>query len=160
VLQAMYVSGIITPDSRALSFGRGREPLPSLLASRGMTVLATDASIELDKMQGWTTAGQHSQAILDLYVEGLVTRDVFLDRVSFRPVDMTAIPPDLIDFDVCWSSCCLEHLGSIAAGLRSSKKACDVSAPAAWRLIPPNSTLTQMRPHLKLKVSNLSQAGH
>ena len=118
VLQSMYVSGIIAPGNRALGFGTGREPLPSLLASRGMTVLATDAPIELDEMQGWTTTGQHSQATLDLYVEGLVARDVFLDRVSFRPVDMTAIPPDLVDFDVCWSSCCFEHLGSIEAGLQ------------------------------------------
>lgn len=30
---------------------------------------------------------------------------------------MNAIPADLRGFDLCWSACALEHLGSIAAGL-------------------------------------------
>lgn len=29
---------------------------------------------------------------------------------------MNAIPPDLQNFDFCWSSCALEHLGSTEAG--------------------------------------------
>ena len=40
----------------------------------------------------------------------------FDQLVTFRPVDMTAIPDDLAGFDFCWSSCALEHLGSLAAG--------------------------------------------
>ena len=31
--------------------------------------------------------------------------------MSFRPVDMTRLPADLVDFDLLWSSCALEHLG-------------------------------------------------
>jgi hypothetical protein len=118
VLQVMHVAGVIAPGKRALGFGTGREPLPSLLASRGMTVVASDAPIDLDDMQGWKTTGQHSQSALDLHLPDLISQSDFLQRVSFRPVDMSAIPPDLIDFDVCWSSCSFEHLGSIKQGLR------------------------------------------
>jgi hypothetical protein len=41
----------------------------------------------------------------------------FCERVSFDVVEM--IPAHLHDrFDFCWSACCLEHLGSLAQGLR------------------------------------------
>jgi SAM-dependent methyltransferase len=118
ILQAMYVSGVIAPGKRALAFGAGQEPLPSLLASRGVTVVATDAPTELDGLQGWQTTGQHSKNALDLHVGGIVPEKTFLDHVSFRPVDMNDIPHDLVDFDVCWSSCSFEHLGSIDHGLQ------------------------------------------
>ena len=38
--------------------------------------------------------------------------------VRFAPVDMNAIPAGLEGFDLCWSSCAFEHLGSIEHGLR------------------------------------------
>jgi hypothetical protein len=34
----------------------------------------------------------------------------------FRVVDMNAIPDDLTDFDFCWSSGALQHLGSLRRG--------------------------------------------
>ena len=37
-------------------------------------------------------------------------------HVRYRAVDMNAIPDDLRDFDFTWSSCALEHLGSLDAG--------------------------------------------
>ena len=43
---------------------------------------------------------------------------MFRDLVSFRPVDMNAIPEALNgQFDFCWSACALEHLGSLEHGL-------------------------------------------
>lgn len=118
VLQVMHVAGVVAKGGRAVGFGTGREPLPSLLASYGMTVVATDAPVESDGMQGWTTTGQHSQNVLDLHRADIIAEADFLERVSFRPVDMNGIPPDLTGFDVCWSSCSFEHLGSIEHGLR------------------------------------------
>ena len=39
--------------------------------------------------------------------------------VSLRHVDMNHVPADLAGrFDIVWSACALEHLGSIANGLR------------------------------------------
>ena len=37
--------------------------------------------------------------------------------MRYRDVDMNAIPRDLRDFDFTWSSCALEHLGTLAAGM-------------------------------------------
>ena len=36
---------------------------------------------------------------------------------AYREVDMRAIPTDLRGFDFAWSSCALEHLGSLGAGM-------------------------------------------
>ena len=43
-------------------------------------------------------------------------RTTFAARVRFRPVDMNAIPADLRGFDFTWSSCALEHLGTLRRG--------------------------------------------
>jgi hypothetical protein len=59
---------------------------------------------------------QHCQNLAELNRDGLCPEDAFLERVSFRPVDMNAIPDDLCGFDFVWSSCSLEHLGSLAHG--------------------------------------------
>ncbi len=42
---------------------------------------------------------------------------------------MNAIPADLVGFDFLWSSCALEHLGSIEAGARFVERAMDCLAP-------------------------------
>jgi SAM-dependent methyltransferase len=117
ILQVMHVSDTVHAGTRAIGFGIGRESLPSYLASQGVTVLATDAPTDLDQNQAWSESGQHSQAVLDLHNADLVSKDQFLKFVSFRAVDMNTLPEDLADFDVCWSSCCFEHLGSLDAGL-------------------------------------------
>ena len=41
----------------------------------------------------------------------------FKRRTTFRAADMNDIPSDLKEFDFLWSSCALEHLGSIEHGL-------------------------------------------
>jgi len=48
---------------------------------------------------------------------GLCADDAFAQRVTFRPVDMNALPADLTGFDFAWSSCALEHLGTLQAGM-------------------------------------------
>ncbi|HEV2545523.1 MAG TPA: hypothetical protein VGU70_22495, partial [Methylobacterium sp.] len=47
----------------------------------------------------------------------LVDRATFDQRVKLRYVDMNHIPGDLVDYDLCWSICALEHIGSIEKGL-------------------------------------------
>ena len=44
-------------------------------------------------------------------------RTEFAQRVTFRPVDMNALPADLTGFDFAWSSCALERLGTLEAGM-------------------------------------------
>ena len=109
-------SGSIFNGARGLGFGCGKEPLPSLFASRGCSILATDAPSGLNNMD-WSVGDQFATKVDDLYRAKLIRKDDFYKKVSFEPCDMNNIPPRLNDFDFCWSACCLEHLGSIRHGL-------------------------------------------
>ncbi len=98
---------------RVLGFGVGREPLPAWFASREAEVIATDKP-DAD----YWLPDQHAKSLSELPYEGICSEKEFRSRVSFRPVDMLAIPEDLHgEFDFTWSASCFEHLGSIAAGL-------------------------------------------
>jgi hypothetical protein len=110
--------GMLAPGRRLLGFGTGTEPLPSIFASFGADVLATDAPMGTDEAQGWSTTAQHSSNVEDLFKPHLVSREAFDAHVSFAAADMNDIPDSLQGFDACWSACAFEHLGSIEHGLR------------------------------------------
>jgi hypothetical protein len=94
----------------------GREPLPSLFASLGVQIVASDQSIEAAERAGWAKSNQHSHDISALNDAG-ITDHMFSRLVSFMEVDMSDIPSSLDgEFDFCWSSCSLEHLGSLRHG--------------------------------------------
>jgi SAM-dependent methyltransferase len=110
-------TGAVAPGKRALGFAVGSEPLPSAFAQIGADVTATDAPEEIAVGTGWQKTGEHAGRLNDLYHPGVVDRERFEQRVSFKVCDMTNIPSDLNGFDFCWSSCSFEHLGTIEAGL-------------------------------------------
>ncbi len=116
VLQALHSHDMIRQDRRGIGFGCGADPIASYLAARGTSLLATDITPEDRAAQGWVKSGQHASTLDTMFHAHLVARSVFEERVNLRFVDMNAIPPDLKDFDFCWSICALEHLGSIAKG--------------------------------------------
>lgn len=118
ITAVLDAAGLLQPGARALGFGVGTEPLPSLFARRGVEVMATDAPAELIHGQGWDSTNQHASEIGNLHWPALLPAEIFHEQVDFRAVDMNAIPEDLTGFDACWSSCALEHLGSLEHGLR------------------------------------------
>lgn len=109
--------GVLREGARVLGFGVGRESLASAFAAHGMDVTATDAPSEIGESFGWSSTGQHVVDVQALHWPALVSAEDFARRVQFRAVDMNAIPSDLVNYDGCWSSCALEHLGSIDLGL-------------------------------------------
>jgi hypothetical protein len=118
VLQAIWESGLASPGRSALGFAVGQEPIPAVLAALGMDVLATDLASHDPRAQVWRETSQNAEELRALARPAILPDAAFQARCSFRHVDMTAIPHDLLGgFDVVWSSCSLEHLGSIAAGL-------------------------------------------
>ena len=129
ILAAMRAADVIRPGARALGFGVGTEPLPSMLAANGVEVLATDAPAELMQVQGWQSTNQHAADLMQLHRPELVDLGTFRSRVAFRPVDMNAIPGDLRGYDACWSSCCFEHLGSIEHGLHFFENSLETLRP-------------------------------
>lgn len=132
ILAALLKCDLIRRGNRGLGFGTGKEPLPSLLASYGLSIIATDAPTSIDLFQGWSSTNQHSSSLNDLYIESIVDRDIFLSNVSFQEVDMNNIPSNLNDFDFCWSACALEHLGSIKHGLDFIKNSLSTLRPGGF----------------------------
>jgi hypothetical protein len=111
--QALEERGFLKPGNCGLSFASGREWLPSMFAACGCNILATDLADE-GKWQG-----QHASSLDDLFYEWIVDRDTFDRHVKFQPTDMTNIRGiDREKFDFLWSTCSLEHLGSIDAGIQ------------------------------------------
>ncbi len=116
VLRAAEQHGLLEPGRRALGFGVGTEPLPAALAKYGIAVVATDQE-DTGDADGWTGSGQHMSGVRALSKPEIVSDDVLRELVELRYVDMTAIPHDLGTFDLIWSCCAFEHLGSPEAGL-------------------------------------------
>ena len=103
---------------RALGFGVGQEPLVALFAAQGCELVASDQPHDMAVSTGWTdSAVEWAGGLPNLNTFGLCPEDEFVRRVRYRDVDMNAIPRDLRDFDFTWSSCALEHLGTLAAGM-------------------------------------------
>lgn len=96
----------------------GREGLAALFASRGCTIVATDQSAGDAERTGWAEIEQFAGELQALNSHGICDPATFAANVSYRTVDMRAIPRDLTHFHFTWSSCAFEHLGSIAAGVR------------------------------------------
>jgi len=103
---------------RALGFGVGKEPLSSAFAKLGATVVATDAPSEVSLRRGWTNVtATPADATKRLFKPAIVGQEQFERSVRFEECDMNAIGPHLRGFDFCWSSCSLEHLGSLQHGI-------------------------------------------
>jgi len=99
---------------KGLGFAVGTEPLSSIFARYGVDVLASD----LADGNMWAETAQHAASRDALFVPRLIGRSEFEARVSFQPVDMadlSGLPSDTYDF--LWSSCSLEHVGSMSDGL-------------------------------------------
>ena len=116
ILQALEAAGMIEPGRRGLGFGVGTEPLVPYLAAAGCEIVATDLRGDAAEAQRWVESGQHASAVATLNRDGLCPDETFARNVTFRPVDMNAVPADLEGFDFSWSSCALEHLGDLEAG--------------------------------------------
>jgi 2-polyprenyl-3-methyl-5-hydroxy-6-metoxy-1,4-benzoquinol methylase len=129
VLQTLHDANLLVPGKRGLGFACGEEPIPSFLASRGLSITATDLAPEKVVGKGWIETGQHASSLDKLWHSHIVTREAFDRMVSLQFVDMNAIPPSLGGYDFCWSICSLEHLGSIAKGLDFIENSLSVLRP-------------------------------
>jgi hypothetical protein len=118
VAEALRERSMLVPGRRGLGFGVGQEPLVALFAAEGCAVVATDQPRERAVATGWTASeSEWSGGLEHLNAHGLCPPEEFARHVRFRAVDMTDLPPDLRGFDFTWSSCALEHLGSLTAGM-------------------------------------------
>ena len=118
IAHVLDVLGQLRPGRRGLGFGVGREPLVALFAGRGCELEATDLSPMATEARAWQNTGQYTESLDGLIRPELCDPERFRELVTWRAVDMRAVDPGLRGFDFCWSSCSLEHLGSLEAGVR------------------------------------------
>jgi hypothetical protein len=117
IAEALRERGVLAPGRRGLGFGVGHEPLAALFAADGCDIVATDQPAAAARASGWSDSDTEWAAGAEqLNRDGLCDDQAFRDRVQFRAVDMLDIPRDLRGFDFTWSSCALEHLGTLSAG--------------------------------------------
>lgn len=119
ITQALVERGALREGARGVGFAVGTEPVVSLFASLGAHVIATDLPPQNRASQIWRRAAQHGDSKEDLFVERLVDRERFGSHVEFAFADMNKawdLPEH--SFDFVWSSCALEHLGGLEAGMR------------------------------------------
>jgi len=118
VPQAIWEAGLLKPGARALGFAVGTEVMPSFLAASGVEVLATDLVSDDSRALGWQSTNQHAGSLRDIFKPDLISEADFQRLVNFRPLNMNEVPTELYgQFDICWSICSFEHLGSIKKGL-------------------------------------------
>lgn len=118
MLQALWERGKLVPGASGLGFAVGDEPLASIFAHLGVRVLATDLNPRSARARRWVKAEQNASVRDALYYPQIVNREAFDELVSFRHLDMRDqwdLAPG--SFDFVWSSCALEHLGGLDAGL-------------------------------------------
>ncbi|QRM39288.1 class I SAM-dependent methyltransferase [Rhizobium rhizogenes] len=130
ITQCLFERGLLQPSRRGLAFGVGIEPLPALFAKMGCHILTTDQAAETAVEGGWIKGGMHAANLEQLLLRNICPRDTFYERVSFKPMDMNDIDSELNNqFDFCWSTCSLEHLGSLEHGLRFIENSLETLKP-------------------------------
>jgi SAM-dependent methyltransferase len=116
IAQALSERGKLKQGMRGLGFAVGQEPLAAVFVNLGCQVVGTDLDLSIgDKEQpDWAASGcEHASTLEALNNRGICPPDEFSARASFRYVDMNSIPTDLTGFDFVWSSCAIEHVGSL-----------------------------------------------
>jgi SAM-dependent methyltransferase len=117
ISQALGERDMLRADRSGCGFAVGKEPLPSLFASFGAQITATDAPSSGDESTPWAESNQHASSLTDVWDRRFISEAEFHKRVAFAHADMR--DPDTFPaqpYDFLWSSCAFEHLGSLEAG--------------------------------------------
>lgn len=118
----------LTGTCKGIGFGVGTEPLPTYFASKGGAhIVATDQPTTSRNAANWSQSNQIAKSRESLNTRKILDDATFNNLVDFYNVDMNYISYNIpyMDlnnspasrYDFLWSSCALEHLGSIPAGL-------------------------------------------
>ena len=112
---------LLEDNRKGIGFAVGTEPLPSLFASEGVCVTATDLCADTDEAMNWSVDDQNAGSDVDnLYYKELCKKKLFYKNVEYYDVDMNYIPDEICNgqYDFCWSSCAIEHVGSLEKSKR------------------------------------------
>lgn len=118
LLETMSSRGLLKPGKKGLGMGVGQEKLPSLIASYGVEVVATDQDPESDQAKQWDN-GQLSKGTDSLFYKDIIDKKKFNDLVTYRSYDMNVYEPAFSkQFDFIWHNCVIGHLGSMRRSIK------------------------------------------
>ena len=151
IIKALREKEMLKPGKRALVFAAGTEPLISYFANEGVHVTATDMDASGAVDAGWATTNQHAASKESLYISDLIDRDKFDRLVQYRTLDMNDLKTDLFNqFDFIWSTCSLEHVGSILLGQRFALDSMRLLKPGGLAVHTTEFTLSSLRETIRL----------
>ena len=114
IVEVLDHYGMLRNGKKGLGFAVGTEPLPSYFASKGVDVLATDLSADNQNAGGWAASNANALGDMNkMWHPEVCTKEQFDSHVSYRDIDMNYIPAEESEYDFCWSSCAIEHVGSL-----------------------------------------------
>lgn len=117
ITQALFERDMLREGRHGIGFAVGTEPLASLFADLGAHIYATDLA-QGEAAAPWTTTEQHAASAEAVFHPGIVDRETFEQRVTFAAADMNDLSPwPSNNFDFLWSSCAIEHLGTLDRGM-------------------------------------------
>lgn len=117
ISQALKERGFLRPGMRGLGFAVGTEPLTSIFATYGASIVATDLYTDVAQVKGWVETHQHAEGYDAINARKLCDEAELRRLVEFKFADMNDISSEFNGkFDFLWSSCALEHLGSLEKG--------------------------------------------
>lgn len=171
--RALEERGLLAPGRRGLGFAVGTEPVVAAFAAMDCDVMATDIGAETEQARRWKRQGDFADGLGGLNTRRLCDPAQFASRVTYRTVDMRDIPADLAGFDFCWSSCALQHLGSIEAGFGFIERSLETLRPGGvavhtmqFNLSPERgsreraATVFYARRHIDAFADRLERGGH
>ncbi|WP_156678996.1 hypothetical protein [Sphingomonas profundi] len=106
VAQAISAYGMLQPGAHALALRQASPELLALLAGSGLTV--TDTSHAAEERDGEAAAPDGRRA-------DLCDADTFAANVTARPSSFTDLSPELVNFDLLWSTAPAEETEAPAA---------------------------------------------
>ncbi len=115
IAEALHEAGMFTKDviRSGIGFGVGREPLPVLFVKQGCRIVATDLPADGKPAKAWME--QHCDKAESLAKYETLSAEE-RTRIRFRQINMNFLPAELHhQYDFCWSTSSMEHLGSLTA---------------------------------------------
>lgn len=114
IVKILKDHNMLKEGKRGLGFAVGEEPLASYFASKKVSVLASDLGIENETAEIWKESRQNASGDINkIWKENIISRNQFDKYVKYMDLDMNHIPDDIGEYDFCWSSCAIEHVGGL-----------------------------------------------
>lgn len=114
IIRALKRYGMIEKEKKGLGFAVGTEPLPSYFTGKGISVTASDLGVENKAAKDWAATNENALGNIEkLWRADLCSKELFKRNIKYRDIDMNHIPDNEQGYDFCWSSCAIEHVGSL-----------------------------------------------